>query len=273
MIMLERIRRARRDESGFTLIELLIVIVILGILAAIVVFAVNGIQDRGTASACKADVETVTVAAEAYDAQHGQYADDMNQLVKAGLLHSVPSSSSYTVDYKVSGDPGSSQRVSVSSDYCADAASDPSTDVPSSTVTSSSHAGIDPGSPYCTELGSAVEQFQGIDIDTLGDDGYAAWVAEFHQLESLASDNVAADWANVTSGLEQEHAILVDRGLSWSDLATLDSGGTPGDLSQDEANALQSELQQALSDAGVDAGFTDIGINARSICGLQVDGG
>src|ERR1700709_2088881 len=101
--MLKRIRRAGRGDSGFTLIELLIVIVILGILAAIVVFAVNGIQDRGTASACKADVETVTVAAEAYDAQNGHYADSMEELVSAGLLHSVPSSKSYTVDYTVSG--------------------------------------------------------------------------------------------------------------------------------------------------------------------------
>ena len=111
--MLERIRRARRDESGFTLIELLIVIVILGILAAIVVFAVNGIQDRGTASACKADVETVTVAAEAYDAQHGNYADTMDELVSAGLLHSVPSNSNYTIDYKA--DNGDNPNVSVSS--------------------------------------------------------------------------------------------------------------------------------------------------------------
>src|SRR3978361_995184 len=103
--MLRRIRQARRDESGFTLIELLIVIVILGILAAIVVFAVNGIQNRGTASACKADVETVTVAAEAYNAQNGEYASDMNQLVKGGFLHSVPSDSNYTVSYTVNDGP------------------------------------------------------------------------------------------------------------------------------------------------------------------------
>ena len=185
----------------------------------------------------------------------------MDELVSAGLLHSVPSNSNYTIDYKANN--GDNPNVSVSSSYCADAATNPTTDIPSSAITSSSHAGINPGSPYCTELGSAVQQFQGIDIDTLGDDGYAAWIAEFHQLESLASDNVAADWANVTSGLEQEHTILVDRGLSWSDLATLDSGGTPGDLSQEEANALQSELHQALSDAGVDAAFTDIGNDAR----------
>src|ERR1700709_2228323 len=99
--MLKRIRRAGRGDSGFTLIELLIFIVILGILAAIVVFAVNGIQNRGTASACKADVETVTVAAEAYNAQNGHYPEKIGELVTAGFLHSVPSDSNYTVTYSV----------------------------------------------------------------------------------------------------------------------------------------------------------------------------
>ena len=145
--MLERIRRARRDESGFTLIELLIVIVILGILAAIVVFAVNGIQNRGAAAACKADVETVTVAAEAYDAQHGQYADTMDELVSAGLLHSVPSSSTYTIDYKA--DNGDNPNVSVSSSYCADAASNPSDSI---------GPGTDPGSDYCVEMAVSARQ-------------------------------------------------------------------------------------------------------------------
>ncbi|MFC7482885.1 type II secretion system protein [Luedemannella flava] len=52
--------------SGFTLIELLIVIVILGVLAGAVVFAVKGIKDRGTAAACTSDKKVVEVAAEAY---------------------------------------------------------------------------------------------------------------------------------------------------------------------------------------------------------------
>jgi prepilin-type N-terminal cleavage/methylation domain-containing protein len=62
-------RVAARDDAGFTLIELLIVIVILGILAAVVVFSVSGITDKGTASACKSDVSTINTAAESYFAQ------------------------------------------------------------------------------------------------------------------------------------------------------------------------------------------------------------
>ena len=61
--------RSRDKQSGFTLIELLIVIVILGILAAVVVFSVQGITDKGSQSACAADVTTVTTAVEAYYAQ------------------------------------------------------------------------------------------------------------------------------------------------------------------------------------------------------------
>ena len=88
--MLEQIREARKNESGFTLIELLIVIIILGVLAAVVVFAVSGITDRGKKSACKADVSTVDNASEAYYAKNGAYAATMQALVDGGFLHHVP---------------------------------------------------------------------------------------------------------------------------------------------------------------------------------------
>ena len=66
-----RVNTARQD--GFTLVELLIVIVILGVLAGIVVFAVgNSKQDADTA-ACQATNKTVSVAAEAYKAKAGVY--------------------------------------------------------------------------------------------------------------------------------------------------------------------------------------------------------
>jgi general secretion pathway protein G len=90
-------RKKRAGEGGFTLIELLIVIVILGILAAIVVFAVGGITDRGKASACKSDVKTIEVAEEAYFAKNGAYTD-IAGLKAAKLIKEAPSSPDYTIN-------------------------------------------------------------------------------------------------------------------------------------------------------------------------------
>ncbi len=63
--------KARRDsgeiESGFTLIELLIVIVVLGILAAVVIFALGGITGKSQVAACQADGATVSTALAAFN--------------------------------------------------------------------------------------------------------------------------------------------------------------------------------------------------------------
>jgi general secretion pathway protein G len=56
--------------KGFTLVELLVVIVILGILAAVVVFAVSGITDTAADNACQSEVRTVRTAVEAYKADN-----------------------------------------------------------------------------------------------------------------------------------------------------------------------------------------------------------
>ena len=61
----------QQKDKGFTLVELLIVIVILGILATVTVFAVRGITDQGQTSACQADAKTLETATEAYFAQEG----------------------------------------------------------------------------------------------------------------------------------------------------------------------------------------------------------
>ena len=76
---LERLRTRREelgDEGGFTLIELLIVIVILGILAAIVVFAVQNLTGQSATAACQGNFKTVETALEAYKAQVGSYPAD-----------------------------------------------------------------------------------------------------------------------------------------------------------------------------------------------------
>jgi type II secretion system protein G len=73
---IDRLRQRREelgDEGGFTLIELLIVIVILGILAAIVVFAVQNLTGQSAQAGCQAQFKTVETAMEAYKAQVGSY--------------------------------------------------------------------------------------------------------------------------------------------------------------------------------------------------------
>lgn len=113
--MLERLR-GTRDDDGFTLIELLIVIVILGILAAIVVFAVGSTGKNASAAACNADAKSVETALEAVKAQTGAYpgalggqtAADWNALTGGGgggatYLRSQPGTTHYTIWYDGSG--------------------------------------------------------------------------------------------------------------------------------------------------------------------------
>jgi general secretion pathway protein G len=112
---LDEARKTSRKlaEAGFTLIELLIVIVILGILAAVVVFSVQGIQDKGTDAACASDAASANVAIQAYYAQTGNYPTTLAALTTTGskLLTNVTLSGSdmvidgsdYTITYAVTG--------------------------------------------------------------------------------------------------------------------------------------------------------------------------
>jgi prepilin-type N-terminal cleavage/methylation domain-containing protein len=80
----------RPGDRGFTLVELLIVIVVLGILSGIAVFGVARFRTDAQNAACRADLATVSVAADAYDASTGSYPTDVATLITGGYLKSTP---------------------------------------------------------------------------------------------------------------------------------------------------------------------------------------
>lgn len=78
---------AQENNGGFTLIELLIVIVVLGILAAVVVFSLGGVTGSSAVAACQADGATLSTGIAAYAAQNGgSLPSSTAQLVNSGVV-------------------------------------------------------------------------------------------------------------------------------------------------------------------------------------------
>jgi prepilin-type N-terminal cleavage/methylation domain-containing protein len=103
--VLQRLRAVRDSDDGFTLTELLITIIILGVLAGIVVFAVGAFTKEGHQAACETDRKAVELAATAYFAKNAGYptsspevsATNIATLVTTGYLKEAPNSPYYTI--------------------------------------------------------------------------------------------------------------------------------------------------------------------------------
>jgi prepilin-type N-terminal cleavage/methylation domain-containing protein len=105
-------KRSHHRQGGFTLVELLVVIAILGVLAAIVLFNISGVNSSAACNGMKTDGATIQGAADLYWNTYGVYpvgiatpatlpgagdkvtpalGDTINQqeLLMANLLHSA----------------------------------------------------------------------------------------------------------------------------------------------------------------------------------------
>lgn len=63
----------KNKQQGFTIVELLIVIVVIGILAALVITTFTGIQQKARNTERETDIKAIHGQVEAYYAQEGKY--------------------------------------------------------------------------------------------------------------------------------------------------------------------------------------------------------
>jgi prepilin-type N-terminal cleavage/methylation domain-containing protein len=97
-------RGRTNPDRGFTLVELLIVVVILGVLSTVTVFAVRGITNRSHTSVCQSDTASISLAVQAYKAGEGSYPTNLGALAVTtsnGYLYlkTIPSNYATRFDY------------------------------------------------------------------------------------------------------------------------------------------------------------------------------
>ena len=77
-------QQPRPGRSGFTLIEVLLVVVIIGILAAVVVPRLGGRVGQSQVSAAKSSIASISLALDLYETDNGYYPASLQALLTKG---------------------------------------------------------------------------------------------------------------------------------------------------------------------------------------------
>lgn len=80
----------RKAEKGFTIVELLIVIVVIGILAAIVIVAYIGVTNNARNARYNADAGSIQKVAEVYNTDEGEYPNTPAEFAAGSTTTKLP---------------------------------------------------------------------------------------------------------------------------------------------------------------------------------------
>ena len=72
---------SKREDRGFTLVELMLVVVIIGVLAAMVVPRLAGRSEQAKTARAKSDIASIGLALDLFELDAGHYPDSLETLV------------------------------------------------------------------------------------------------------------------------------------------------------------------------------------------------
>lgn len=102
-VWINKLRNNDNDRTGFTIVELLVVIVVIGILAAITIVSYTGITQRAVASSLQSDLTNASQQIKIYQVTNGNFPNLINDCPNPAASNMcIKSSSGNTYQYSVS---------------------------------------------------------------------------------------------------------------------------------------------------------------------------